>query len=191
MNYTIKSMHNKEKCEKINKFTILLLTDETRLNYIEYALANCGVAFLSNNADAVKSTYKIIRQKWLDLSNNMSGQVQRVAGDRFAVLETALYLAKDLTQWTEEESAQAILKNFLNWKEEFGENSREETSLIRILTDWLLVNEASFIEYPADPNARKPIKASGVRVLANEAKKEEEHYFIYPKIFDEIIEGFP
>ena len=149
------------------------------------------IAFLSNNAEAVKSTYKIIRQKWLDLSNNMSGQVQRVAGDRFAVLETALYLAKDLTQWTEEESAQAILKNFLNWKEEFGENSREETSLIRILTDWLLVNEASFIEYPADPNARTPIKVSGVRVLANEAKKEEEHYFIYPKIFDEIIEGFP
>ena len=149
------------------------------------------IAFLSNNADTVKNTYKIIRQKWLDLSNNMSGQVQRVAGDRFAVLETALYLAKDLTQWTEEESAQAILKNFLNWKEEFGENSREETSLIRILTDWLLVNEASFIEYPADPNARRPVKASGVRVLANEAKKEEEHYFIYPKIFDEIIEGFP
>ena len=149
------------------------------------------IAFLSNNADTVKNTYKIIRQKWLDLSNNMSGQVQRVAGDRFAVLETALYLAKDLTQWTEEDSAQAILKNFLNWKEEFGENSREETSLIRILTDWLLVNEASFIEYPADPNARRPVKASGVRVLANEAKKEEEHYFIYPKIFDEIIDGFP
>ena len=149
------------------------------------------IAFLSNNADTVKNTYKIIRQKCLDLSNNMSGQVQRVAGDRFAVLETALYLAKDLTQWTEEESAQAILKNFLNWKEEFGENSREETSLIRILTDWLLVNEASFIEYPADPNARRPVKASGVRVLANEAKKEEEHYFIYPKIFDEIIDGFP
>ena len=149
------------------------------------------IAFLSNNADTVKNTYKIIRQKWLDLSNNMSGQVQRVAGDRFAVLETALYLAKDLTQWTEEESAQAILKNVLNWKEEFGENSREETSLIRILTDWLLVNEASFIEYPADPNARRPVKASGVRVLANEAKKEEEHYFIYPKIFDEIIDGFP
>ena len=43
MNYTIKSMHYKEKCEKTNKFTILLLTDETRLNYIECALANCGV----------------------------------------------------------------------------------------------------------------------------------------------------
>jgi hypothetical protein len=39
MNYTIKSMHYKEKCEKINKFTILPLTDETRLNYIECALA--------------------------------------------------------------------------------------------------------------------------------------------------------
>ena len=39
MNYTIKSMHYKEKCEKTNKFIILLLTDKTRLNYIESALA--------------------------------------------------------------------------------------------------------------------------------------------------------
>ena len=39
MNYTIKSMHYKEKCEKINKFTILLLTDETGLNYIKSAFS--------------------------------------------------------------------------------------------------------------------------------------------------------
>ena len=149
------------------------------------------IAFLSNNADAVKSTYKIIRQKWLDLSNNMSGQVQRVAGDRFAVLETALYLAKDLTQWTEEESAQAILKNFLNWKEEFGENSREESALINTMTDWLLINESSFIAYPADPSAKIPLKIAGVRVLEDNAEGEEPCYFIYSKIFDEIIEGFP
>lgn len=149
------------------------------------------IAFLSNNADTVKSTYKIIRQKWLDLSNNMSGQVQRVAGDRFAVLETALYLAKDLTQWTEEESAQAILKNFLNWKEEFGENSREESALINTMTDWLLINESSFIEYPADPSAKIPLKIAGVRVLEDNAEGEEPCYFIYSKIFDEIIEGFP
>ena len=47
MNYTIKSMHYKEKCEKINKFTILLLTDETRLNYIE-------LAFTKSNASREK-----------------------------------------------------------------------------------------------------------------------------------------
>ncbi|MDC2825462.1 DUF927 domain-containing protein [Rodentibacter pneumotropicus] len=149
------------------------------------------IAFLANNAATVKTTYKAIRQKWLDLSSNMSGQVQRVAGDRFAVLETALHLARHLTQWTEEESAHAIMKNFLNWKDEFGENSREETALIRAVTDWLLINEAAFIEYPADPNAKTPLKIAGVRVLADEAAKEEEHYFIYPKIFDEVIDGFP
>ncbi|OOF89412.1 hypothetical protein BKG94_02120 [Rodentibacter ratti] len=147
------------------------------------------IAFLANNADSIKTTYKAIRQKWLDLSSNMSGQVQRVAGDRFAVLETALCLARDLTQWTEEESAQAILKNFLNWKEEFGENSREEKSIIDSLTDWLLVNESCFIEYPADPNAKTPPKIAGVRVLAN--GKEREYYFIYTKVFDEITDGFP
>ncbi|PRJ55648.1 hypothetical protein BV097_00045 [Haemophilus influenzae] len=149
------------------------------------------IAFLSNNADAVKSTYKIIRQKWLDLSNNMSGQVQRVAGDRFAVLETALYLAKDLTQWTEEESAQAILKNFLNWKEEFGENSREETSIIQSIISWLLVNESRFVQYPPDPMANMPLKIAGVRVLADEAAKEDEYYFIIPKVFNEVMDGYP
>lgn len=147
------------------------------------------IAYLANNTETIKTTFKAIRQKWLDLSSNMSGQVQRVAGDRFAILETALHLAKDLTQWTDEENAQAILKNFLNWKEEFGENSREEKSIIDSLTDWLLVNESCFIEYPADPNAKTPPKIAGVRVLAD--GKEREYYFIYTKVFDEITDGFP
>lgn len=147
------------------------------------------IAYLANNTETIKTTFKAIRQKWLDLSSNMSGQVQRVAGDRFAILETALHLAKDLTQWTDEENSQAILKNFLNWKEEFGENSREEKSIIDSLTDWLLVNESCFIEYPADPNAKTPPKIAGVRVLAD--GKEREYYFIYTKVFDEITDGFP
>lgn len=149
------------------------------------------IAFLADNTDTIKETYKTIRQKWLDLSSNMSGQVQRVAGDRFAILETALFLAKDLTQWTDEENAQAILKNFLNWKEEFGENNREETSIIECVTNWLLINEASFIEYPIDHNAKTPPKISGVRVLADGVENKKEYYFIYSKVFDEIIEGFP
>ena len=65
MNYTIKSMHYKEKCEKINKFTILLLTDETRLNYIESALANCGVrsskAVLSYKANSAPNRAFFVR----------------------------------------------------------------------------------------------------------------------------------
>ena len=44
MNYTIKSMHYKEKREKINKFTISLLTDKTRLNYIKSAFAKSNAS---------------------------------------------------------------------------------------------------------------------------------------------------
>ena len=72
MNYTIKSMHYKEKCEKTNKFTILLLTDETRLNYIEIALAkseagHCKIVLLlqansaPNRAFFVRSVYAPIQ----------------------------------------------------------------------------------------------------------------------------------
>ena len=59
------------------------------------------------------------------------------------------------------------------------------------MTDWLLINEAAFIEYPADPNAKTPLKIAGVRVLENNPKGDEPCYFIYRKIFDVIIEGFP
>lgn len=83
------------------------------------------------------------------------------------------------------------MKKFLNWKEEFGENSREETALINQLLDWLTENEASFIEYPADPNAKAPIKISGVRVLGNESTNEEEYFFIIPKVFNEITANYP
>lgn len=114
-----------------------------------------------------------------------------LAGDRFAVLETALQLAKHLTQWTEEENAQAILKNFLSWKEDFGEKSREETSIIDTLFDWINENEASFIEYPFDENQRTPNKTAGFRILSNEVTKELEHFLLYPKAFKEILSNYP
>lgn len=163
----------------------------------EKVLENFGVIgrewikFLSENGELARSTYKEIKTKWLDLTSNMSGQVQRVAGDRFAVLETALQLAKHLTQWTEEENAQAILKNFLSWKEDFGEKSREETSIIDTLFDWINENEASFIEYPFDENQRTPNKTAGFRILPNEATKELEHFLLYPKAFKEILSNYP
>ena len=76
MNYTIKSMHYKEKCEKINKFTILLLTDETRLNYIECALANCGVrsskAVLLLQANSAPIRAFFVRSVYAPIQNNLS-----------------------------------------------------------------------------------------------------------------------
>lgn len=149
------------------------------------------INFLARNGEQVKATFKTIRQKWIDLASNMSGQVQRVAGDRFSVLETALQLAKELTGWREDENAQAILKNFLNWKEEFGSKSREETSIIETVMNWILINEGSFIEYPTNENQRTPSKISGFRVLADISKDEQEHFYVYPQIFKEITVGYP
>lgn len=149
------------------------------------------ITFLAANGEIVRQTYKEIKGKWLDLSGNMSGQVQRVAVDRFAVLETALQLAKHLTQWPDEDNSQAILKNFLNWKEDFGENSREETTIIETLLDWINENEAAFIEYPFDQNQRTPNRIAGFKVLGDEARKEEEHFLVYTKSFKEILANYP
>lgn len=148
------------------------------------------IAYLSDNKALVRETYKTIRKKWLDLASNMSGQVQRVAGDRFAILETALQLAKHLTLWSEEENGQAMLKNFLNWKEDFGENSREETKIIETLLEALYTYEASFIEYPPT-NKPTPREIYGIRVLEDSTKKELEYFFIYHNAFSEILKEFP
>lgn len=150
------------------------------------------IEFLAENGETVKNTYKAIRRKWLDLTERMSGQVQRVAGDRFAVLETALQLAKDWTGWTEEENANAIMKNFLNWKELFGETTREETKIIETLIDWINENEASFIEYPHNPEQRTPIKVLGYRVLADDkpVSKSNEYYFIARNAFRDCLSEF-
>lgn len=149
------------------------------------------IAFIAENSEHIKQTYKQIRKKWLDLTENMSGQVQRVACDRFAIMETALHLAQHLTGWTEEDNSQAILKNFLDWKETFGEKTREETKIVETLLDWINENEASFIEYPFSQEQKTPLKISGYRILANKSQKAEEYFFIYPKQFKETLAEFP
>lgn len=149
------------------------------------------IAFIAENGEQIKATYKAIRRKWLDLTENMSGQVQRVACDRFAIMETALQLAQHLTGWTEEENSQAILKNFLDWKETFGEKTREETKIVETLLDWINENEASFIEYPFNQEQRTPPKVAGYRILANNSTKTNEYFFIYPKQFKETLAEFP
>ena len=149
------------------------------------------LGYLVNNAETIRTTYKAIRKKWLELSKNMSDQVQRVGVNRFVALETALVLPSHLTQWTKEECEQVILKSFTRWKEEFGENSKEETTIIDLLTSWLLINESLFVEYPAEPNAKRPNKIAGVRVLPDEADKEEEYYFVIPTVLKEILNEFP
>lgn len=149
------------------------------------------ITFIAENREHIKSTYKEIRKKWLDLTDKMSGQVQRVACDRFAAMETALQLAQFLTGWTEEENAQAVLKNFLDWKESFGEKTREETKIIETLLDWLNENEACFIEYPFNQEQRTPPKIAGYRILANNSTKTDEYFFMYPKEFKETLAEFP
>ncbi|HDZ6872574.1 TPA: hypothetical protein RS755_002459, partial [Mannheimia haemolytica] len=106
-------------------------------------------------------------------------------------METALQLAQHLTGWTEEENSQAILKNFLDWKETFGEKTREETKIVETLLDWINENEASFIEYPFNQEQRTPPKVAGYRILANNSTKTNEYFFIYPKQFKETLAEFP
>ena len=78
MNYTIKSMHYKEKREKINKFTISLLTDKTRLNYINPALAKSRAGRdklnlqMANSSTPVLTRAFFVRSVYAPIQNNLS-----------------------------------------------------------------------------------------------------------------------
>ena len=75
MNYTIKSMHNKEKCEKTQNFCISRLTDKTRLNYINPALAKSRASRRKLNllkANSAPRCAFFVRSVYAPLKNNLS-----------------------------------------------------------------------------------------------------------------------
>lgn len=118
--------------------------------------------------------------------------MQRVSS-RFAVLETALQLATHLTQWTETDNSEALIRCFNNWLAEFGTGEREEVKIVEFFTDWLAENaEGLFIPIPRGENDRQLLKNYGYRIL--EVKGiSKEHFYIYPTSFNRLISesGFP
>ncbi|MEH8030717.1 DUF927 domain-containing protein [Gallibacterium anatis] len=164
----------------------------------EMALKNYGVigrkwiAFLTENKALVAETYKAYNQQWLNrLPEEASSQVQRVAS-RFAILETALQLAANLTLWNEKQNSEALIKCFNDWLSDFGTNNREKTVIPEQLLGWIFENRDSrFIEYPFKP-IESPIKnTAGYRILARQNTEEQEHFYIYPKAFKEALGEYP
>ena len=91
-----------------------------------------------NNAETIRTTYKAIRKKWLELSKNMSDQVQRVGVNRFVALETALVLSSHLTQMDERRMRTSYLKKLYEmegriWRKQQGRDD-----------NYRLINELAF-----------------------------------------------
>lgn len=149
------------------------------------------IAFLQGNTEKLAPIYTQIKDKWLNrLPNDVSPQVQRVAG-RFAILETALQLAKDLTLWTESDNSEALLHCFNEWVNIYGLHSREEKQVIEQVNGWLLANaEGRFIYYPFDPTQARINNVAGYRIMPSE-HNPDEHFYLYPLAFDEAIRGYP
>ncbi|MGX3021516.1 DUF927 domain-containing protein [Ursidibacter sp. B-7004-1] len=149
------------------------------------------INYLIEHKGNVKAQYEQIKNKWLErLPTDASPQVQRVAG-RFAILETALQLAKHLTQWGEQANAEALLHCFNEWVNIFGLHSREEKQVIEQVNGWLLANaESRFIRYPFDEKQQTINNIAGYRMALTEQNKEE-YFYLYPLAFDEAIKGNP
>ncbi|TID28445.1 hypothetical protein JO83_02985 [Avibacterium paragallinarum] len=147
--------------------------------------------YLTKHSDDVRGVYDGYNRQWLQrLPEGASGQVQRVAS-RFAILETALQLARDLTGWSEHDNSEALIKCFNDWLAEFGIENREEQKIPEMVTAWILENRDSrFIEIPKNSGASIR-NTAGYRILRNHLSGDREHFYIYPKAFNEAIGEHP
>lgn len=145
---------------------------------------------LAEKAD-IPTAYQAIKTKWLDrLPSDASPQVQRVAS-RFAILETALQLAKPLTLWEEQTNAEALLHCFNEWVNIFGMHSREEKQIIEQVNGWLLRNGSRFIEYPFNPSQSEPKDTAGYKELGEQEKGTNERFWVFPQVYiQDVISGF-
>lgn len=158
----------------------------------EQALENYGavgrewVAFIMTHKEQIKAEYKINRQKWGSKTETHSSQVQRVAADRFSILETALNMAQAFTGWSKEENEKAINRAFSEWLAVFGERSKTETKIIERINGFLLENaETAFFQVVGGSVSNKEVRGSmGYRFLADNASdRSREHFYIFSHSF--------
>ena len=135
---------------------------------------------------ALRALYDKVKQSRLkSLPDNSEPQIKRVMADRFALIETALLLAKDILQWTEQDISNAITANFNEWVNAYGWHSKKHTQIIEQVNGWLLVNaDTRFEEFPPD-GTQKPISnKAGYRLV------EDDRYFVFKSVFeDEALQG--
>lgn len=148
--------------------------------------------FIIDHKAEVKEAFKRYKALWLErLPKEADSQVQRVVNN-FAILETALQLARFLTGWTETENREAMIKCFNSWIAIFGTRSKEETNIIEQFNGWLQqAQHTDFIEVYADyKQGAKPTgrTIAGYKMLVS-ADNPKEHFLIYPKVFKEVTKG--
>ncbi len=157
------------------------------------AIGREWIKFIADNPQLIKDEYKRFKALWADrLSENTASQVQRVASN-FAILETALHLARHLTKWSEEDNRECLIKSFHDWLADFGTTDREEARIIEFFNGWLDENaESGFIQIPEPPTQRIINKILGYRIL-EVSGLEREHFYIHPKAFNDVIllSGYP
>ena len=165
------------------------LNQATKANY--GVVGRLWINYLIEHKGNVKAQYEQIKSKWLDrLPTDASPQVQRVAA-RFAILETALQLAKHLTQWEEQTNAEALLHCFNEWINIFGLHSREEKQVIEQVNGWLLRNGSRFIEFPFNPSQATPKDTAGYKELGEQEKGTKERFWIFPQVYiQDVVKGF-
>ncbi|TCJ97952.1 putative DNA primase/helicase [Volucribacter psittacicida] len=167
------------------------LNEASKVNY--GVVGREWIKLLTQHPERIKVEYARLNALWQNrLAEDCASQVQRVAS-RFAILETALTLAKELTGWTESENSEALIKSFNDWIAGFGEKEHEESKILNFFNDFLIANaETLFYQIPHSEFDNRPVKdMCGYRILEITGQSKEHFYFLnnaFSRIVSEYLE---
>ncbi|VGC51853.1 putative prophage protein [Klebsiella pneumoniae] len=150
------------------------------------------VKWLAGHQQEAKQAVRDAQARWRGLIPADYGeQVHRVA-ERFAILEAALVIGREITGWSEQASRDAIQHSFNAWVKEFGTGNKEHQQIIEQCEAFLNAYGLSrYLPYPETDPRDLPIKDLAGYRSGNSAGEESFKFYTFPAAFEqEIAQGF-
>ncbi|TNV00121.1 MULTISPECIES: TOPRIM and DUF927 domain-containing protein [Providencia] len=149
------------------------------------------IEYLSSHKDEAKAAYRAAQQRWSKLIPSSYGEQVHRASDRFATLEAALIMGREITGWGEQDCRDVVQTIFNVWVAEFGTGNKEYEQIKEQAEAFLNAHGLSrFAPIPYD------VRDLPIRDLAGYRKKGSNEddpiiFYTFPSAFEkEIAAGF-
>lgn len=149
------------------------------------------IEYLSSHKDEAKEAYRAAQQRWSKLIPSSYGEQVHRASDRFATLEAALIMGREITGWSEQDCRDVVQTIFNVWVAEFGTGNKEYEQIKEQAEAFLNAHGLSrFAPIPYD------VRDLPIRDLAGYRKKGSNEddsiiFYTFPSAFEkEIAAGF-
>lgn len=149
------------------------------------------VEWLADHQHEAVSAVRAAEERWRSLIPSDYGEQVHRVGARFAILEAALLLGKEITGWDDQTSRDAIQYSYNAWLREFGTGNKEHQQIIEQTEAFLNAYGMSrFAPFPYDPTSLPISNMAGYRQKGGH-ETDPIVFYTFPAAFEgEIARGF-